>query len=525
MSLEARGALSAASDGASGRRRIVRRPALADVWAVARLDADRRRCDRRGGRRACHVLAGVRRRDSWRDRVAPARSERRGGPGAVHPRGQWTHSQLFEGHRGGRLGAEPVDQRVFHAGPRRCEYVRRPRSSTTGWPAAGSSSRPPTPSPDASSSRRATPRRSRVRPCGASSRSTTPAFLAPSNCAVDSPTFGLDPYALYIGVVQFCDPGGVYTGTSGFVVRKTSVIDFATHRRDGVPQSDGDVGRRRSLRASGCGHRGRRDCDGLLHRRRQRVAWHTDAAAGRESWRDADHLVQHRRLRRLRPPSRSPCGTSAILARQMVSSTAVTTASCLRVIRTAACGRRTRSASRTPARRAAPPTRNGVRWYQIGTPTGTPTVVQSGTLFTAGSPGNFNQRNYWVPSIATTTGGRTIDRVQRGGQRASSSMPAWRSVCHLTRPARCARRNSTRRPRRRTTRPETRAPRRAADAGAVSRRRWSMAATARLSGRCNSSPMRSTPTASPLAAPSVPARPLRRLSIRRWSPAASRRST
>ena len=53
-------------------------------------------------------------------------------------------------------------------------------------------------------------------------------FPGASNCAVDSPTFGLDPYALYIGVVQFCDPGGAYTGTSGFVVRKTSVIDSAT---------------------------------------------------------------------------------------------------------------------------------------------------------------------------------------------------------------------------------------------------------------------------------------------------------
>ncbi len=53
-------------------------------------------------------------------------------------------------------------------------------------------------------------------------------------------------------------------------------------------------------------------------------------------------------------------------------------------------------------------TRNGVRWYQIGSPTTTPTVVQSGTLFTAGSPGNLNLRNYWVPSIATSTSGRTL---------------------------------------------------------------------------------------------------------------------
>ena len=49
-----------------------------------------------------------------------------------------------------------------------------------------------------------------------------------TGCAIDSPTLGIDPFALYVGVIQFCDNGVTYAGTSGFVARKTSVIDAAT---------------------------------------------------------------------------------------------------------------------------------------------------------------------------------------------------------------------------------------------------------------------------------------------------------
>ena len=59
-------------------------------------------------------------------------------------------------------------------------------------------------------------------------------------------------------------------------------------------------------------------------------------------------------------------------------------------------------------------TRNGVRWYQLGSlTTPTPSVVQSGTLFTAGSPGNFNQRNYWVPLDCDFNERANGHRVQR----------------------------------------------------------------------------------------------------------------
>jgi hypothetical protein len=42
-------------------------------------------------------------------------------------------------------------------------------------------------------------------------------------------------------------------------------------------------------------------------------------------------------------------------------------------------------------------TRNASRWYQIGTLTGTPTLLQSGTLFDAAAS---NPRGYWIPTVA-----------------------------------------------------------------------------------------------------------------------------
>jgi len=41
--------------------------------------------------------------------------------------------------------------------------------------------------------------------------------------------------------------------------------------------------------------------------------------------------------------------------------------------------------------------RDGSRWYQLANMTGTPTVVQSGTLF---DPAGSNPRNFWIPSCA-----------------------------------------------------------------------------------------------------------------------------
>ncbi|PYJ01004.1 MAG: hypothetical protein DME25_19205, partial [Verrucomicrobia bacterium] len=41
--------------------------------------------------------------------------------------------------------------------------------------------------------------------------------------------------------------------------------------------------------------------------------------------------------------------------------------------------------------------RNGSRWYEVGSLTGTPTLIQSGTLF---DPAATNPRGFWIPSVA-----------------------------------------------------------------------------------------------------------------------------
>jgi hypothetical protein len=49
--------------------------------------------------------------------------------------------------------------------------------------------------------------------------------------------------------------------------------------------------------------------------------------------------------------------------------------------------------------------RNGSRWYQVGSMTGTPTLVQSGTLYDAAAS---NMRGYWIPSIAMSGQGHAL---------------------------------------------------------------------------------------------------------------------
>jgi len=43
--------------------------------------------------------------------------------------------------------------------------------------------------------------------------------------------------------------------------------------------------------------------------------------------------------------------------------------------------------------------RNGSRWYEISNLTGTPSLVQSGTLF---DPASANPRGFWIPSVAAS---------------------------------------------------------------------------------------------------------------------------
>jgi hypothetical protein len=61
--------------------------------------------------------------------------------------------------------------------------------------------------------------------------------------------------------------------------------------------------------------------------------------------------------------------------------------------------------------------RDGSRWYEIGSLTGTPTLVQSGTLFdsAASSPHSF-----WMPSIAANGQGHAVIGASRAGSKPST---------------------------------------------------------------------------------------------------------
>ncbi len=160
----------------------------------------------------------------------------------------------------------------FAAGPERRAILRARRSNTTVSPAAGSSLR----------RLDAVPGRIVIASSNASTITATTlwsffsfdnnGFPGAPTCAVDSPTFGLDPYALYIGVLQFCDPGGVYMGTSGFVVRKTSVIDFATIAVTAFHNLTGSSTAAGPFAPQGVDIDDPNARDRVLYRRRQRVA-------------------------------------------------------------------------------------------------------------------------------------------------------------------------------------------------------------------------------------------------------------
>ena len=137
--------------------------------------------------------------------------------------------------------------------------------------------------------------------------------------------------------------------------------------------------------------------------------------------------------------------------------------------------------------------RDGVRWYELGSLTTTPTVIQSGTLFSSAGAGSFDQRNYWVPTVATSTSGRTVIGFSAAGanefvnagvaERFSSDAPGSLDAAQLYTASAAA-----------YNPPGTPARQSGAGVGVAYRPPSSTAATARRSGRCSSSPTRPIPT-------------------------------
>jgi hypothetical protein len=231
-------------------------------------------------------------------------------------------------------------------------------------------------------------------------------FPAATNCAVDSPTFGLDPFALYVGVVQFCDPAGTYTGTSGYVIRKTSVIDFATiavtpfHNLTGSSGGAGPFAPQGvdNEEPTGIGYFIGVDNAslGTLMLRRVTNPGGAPAISGNIAIAVAPTAapITVRHLGNLGGANGQLDGGDDRLTSASMVNGRLWTSQTIGVTHT--------------GQASAPANRNGVRWYEIGSLTGTPAVVQSGTLFSNLGAGSFDERSYWVPSIATSTSGRTV---------------------------------------------------------------------------------------------------------------------
>ncbi len=233
-----------------------------------------------------------------------------------------------------------------------------------------------------------------------------------TNCAVDSPTLAIDNAALYVGVVQFCDNGVNYAGTSGYVVRKTSVIDGATiavtpfHGLTGTSAGAGPfapVGVDNDDAGSGTGYFIGVDNAslGTLMLRRISNPGLTPTISGNIAIAVAPTAapITVRHLGILGDPNGRLDGGDDRLTSASLVNGRLWTAQTIGVTHTGVA--------------SASANRNGVRWYEIGSLTATPTVVQSGTLFSSAGAGSVNELNYWVPSIATSPRGRTVDRVQR----------------------------------------------------------------------------------------------------------------
>jgi hypothetical protein len=221
-----------------------------------------------------------------------------------------------------------------------------------------------------------------------------------SSCRIDGPTLGVDASALYLGVNQFCQ--GNYTGTSAFVVRKNSTYTGAT------PQfTRFDL----ATSATGAGTFAPMGVD------------NADGSSAFGYFIGVDNTSFGRLvLRRVTNPG--AVSPSAPTISSDVSLVVAPTALPISVRHNGNTGGEAGHLSGLDDRLTsatllngriwtshaigvdhqgnASAYRNGVRWYEIGTVDSSPSLVQSGTIFSSSGPNSLGERNYWNPSMAVT---------------------------------------------------------------------------------------------------------------------------
>ena len=223
-------------------------------------------------------------------------------------------------------------------------------------------------------------------------------------CSTDGPTLGVDSAALYIGANQFCP---AYTGTSAFVVRKSSALAGATlfvtafHNLTTTPGGTGPFA-----------PQGANNPDGTAT-----VGYFLgvdNAAFG--------SLV----LRRVLTPGAVPtlsanipiavAATALPISVRHQGNTGGTNGQldggddrlASVTLRNGHLWAAQAIGVTSDGTASASPTRNGVRWYDISGIDGTPAVSQSGTVNASTGGASLDERSYWNPSIGVTGQGRSI---------------------------------------------------------------------------------------------------------------------
>jgi hypothetical protein len=221
----------------------------------------------------------------------------------------------------------------------------------------------------------------------------------------DYPTLGLDKFALYIGVNVFNSTAGGFSGTSGFVVRKASLFTttpvvtafrgLAVRTPQGVHNQDPGATEGYFIGVDNA-------VFSRLVVRRIADPGGTPTISG-----NLNITVPQTVSPMFGVPQPSPGPLlddiddrlfAAMIARDPGGQLRLWTAHNIEV--------------NTLGNASATGSRDGSRWYEIGNLTGTPTLIQSGTLF---DPAASQPHSYWMPSIAANGQGHAVIGASRAG--------------------------------------------------------------------------------------------------------------
>ncbi len=227
---------------------------------------------------------------------------------------------------------------------------------------------------------------------------TAPTIANGSTCLADYPSLGIDANALYTGVNEFCGASQAYQQSDGFVIRKSSVLGAGPIV----------VTAFRSLSTTAAGMWSPRGVDNFDPAATEGYIFGTDFAA-----------FGVLNMFRVANPGGTPTISSIIPITVPATSQAINVPHLGNangtngfldplddrpfevVMRNQHIYTTHNIAVDNTGVAAGTLTRDAARWYEFNVPVGagTPTIVQSGTVFTANASNVTTDRHYWMPSV------------------------------------------------------------------------------------------------------------------------------